>query len=255
MDGIDAFGLSGVGDRDEGVVAPEAMRGIQAFPARARKIHFGPGMHGPGGTVIVVGGSVEISAHKAGGEAEGAAELDEQDRKIAAGAGSASQRHQGRLDAAGLAALVGQLGEDEGVELAQVADGVIGSVDKICLEPGAELALGLVERWGEVGRECEIKNWLVRKRETDGVELENEVEGIVVQRLDLELGAQIQGIRPVPEMGPGEGVVVGIADRKDLRVGLQVETEPLQAVQGGLARTDVENVGGRTRLRVRTGSG
>jgi hypothetical protein len=143
LDGVYAFGEGGVGDGDEGIVAENAARGIETAPAGAGEIHFGPGVHGGREGIEDAGRGrlVEVTADEAGGEAEGAAERDEEDGVVAARAAAIRERFGGRLDAGFIAARVGERLADGGVELGEEGDGVGGWGREILGEPVAELRL------------------------------------------------------------------------------------------------------------------
>ena len=95
-DGGGTDGMRGGSQRDVALAGEQAGRGVEADPAGAREVDFGPGVEvgevgfSPNRAVerFDVGGELDqVAGHEAGGEAQIAEDLDEQPGAVAAGAG------------------------------------------------------------------------------------------------------------------------------------------------------------------------
>ena len=123
------------GDGDVPLAGQHARGDVEADPARAGQIDFGPGVQV--GEValdlaraferIDVGTKLDqIAGDEARGEAEMAQRLDQQPRGVAAGAGALRQRLFRRLDAGLHADDVADALLQGGVEIDQEVDGAVG---------------------------------------------------------------------------------------------------------------------------------
>lgn len=105
------------------VVAEVAVGGVEADPAGAREVDFGPGVEGAFGDFLVVIKFAEVTAGESGGEAEGASGIGEEDGVIAAGTGAEGEGFGGWSGGAIFASGVGDVLVDGGVEADEGFDG------------------------------------------------------------------------------------------------------------------------------------
>ncbi len=164
----------------------------------------------------------------------GAAHLDEQDGEIAAGTGAEGQRLGRGLDAALLAPGIGDGVVDHRVQGGHERDGLLGGIDHVLREPAAEARLGLVKGRDEIGCERKLVGRTVGEGKLGRGRPEQEVERVAVEGLDFELGADVEGGGPVPEMRPEGGVVLGVERGEHAGPGGKRAAEVPEAVQQGL---------------------
>ena len=105
------------------VVAEVAVGGVEADPAGAWEVDFGPGVEGAIGDFLMVIEFAEVAAGESGGEAEGASGIGEEDGVIAAGTGAEGEGFGGWSGGAIFASGVGDILVDGGVETDEGFDG------------------------------------------------------------------------------------------------------------------------------------
>ena len=255
MDGVDGFGEGGVGHRDKRIVAEDAVGRVESAPAGTGEKHFGPSVHGEGQGRRAIGGRgfEKIAADEAGGEAEVATELDEEDGVVATGTGAEGDGFGGGLDAGFVAAVVAEGVFDGAVERGEQGQSLAGRSRQVAGEPGNEERGGGGGRRGEGGGEGESLGRRVVERESGGGGGQEKIEGIGVERFDEEGGVDVVdgGEGGGRVVGPVEGVLRGVAGGDELGGGGEGEGEMVETLAGGLAGAEVERVRGkRHRLRI-----
>src|SRR3954462_7110429 len=123
-DGGDVFGGEARGGGDVQVIAEDAIGRINADPAGAGEVGFGPGVEGAFGGFAGAAGLAEVAAGEAGGGAGGAGGFGMEHGEIATGAVAGGERLGRSPGGALFAALVAEVLLQSGVQLQQAGDGV-----------------------------------------------------------------------------------------------------------------------------------
>src|SRR5207302_8341677 len=124
---------------------------------------------------------------EARGEPERAADFDQEDGIIAAGAGPGGERRSSGLDTLLITPTVAERSLDRLVERGEEGDGVSRRRRHPLLEPGAQGAARAVSARGQVGQQRHPLRLVIGKRIRERRWPEEEVEGVGVEGLDQEV--------------------------------------------------------------------
>lgn len=206
------FLFSGDAYGDVLTVGEFVVGGVEAVPACAGEVDFGPGVGG----AVLAGGHLDVAGDEAGAEAPVAGGFHHEDGIVAAGAGAEGEGFVGELDAGVVALGVFEGFVDVGVEVGKEVEGVDDLAGAVEGEQPVVDGRAVVGVAGEaVGDEGDLLIGRILEGEGAGGRVYQAFDGAVGAKLDVYFGVEQQAGGWLGEVDEGDGVALDVSQPPD----------------------------------------